>query len=266
MRGTLFLVVGPSGVGKDTLLDGARGELAGSRWFRFPRRVITRPAGAGGEDHIPATEEEFRRLLERGAFLQHWDAHGLRYGIPVEVGEDLAAGVNIVLNASRTALGAFRDKVPPVVTIQISASPDVLAARLRARGRESEEEIARRLRRVTEVPADDGALVVLNDGTVEQGIAALVDAIAGAAVLRAEVCQGGVDSGVVCQLPGSNPVASRLLGAEGQVTLSIGSRSVAATLREAEEGLDPDQCILSEKACAALGAGAGDIVAIERFT
>ena len=119
---------------------------------------------------------------------------------------------------------------------------------------------------MTEVPADDGALVVLNDGTVEQGIAALVDAIAGAAVLRAEVCQGGVDSGVVCQLPGSNPVASRLLGAEGQVTLSIGSRSVAATLREAEEGLDPDQCMLSDKACAALGAGAGDIVAIERLT
>ena len=57
--GTFFLIVGPSGVGKDTLLDGARERLLGNRWFLFPQRIITRSADAGGEDHIPATSEDF---------------------------------------------------------------------------------------------------------------------------------------------------------------------------------------------------------------
>ena len=195
MHGALFLVVGPSGVGKDTLLDGARARLGASSSYSFPRRVITRPADAGGEDHIPATEAEFRERLAAGAFLHHWGAHGLYYGILAGVADELAAGVNVVINTSRNELSAFRDKVTRAIPVYISASPEVVAARLRARGRETEEEIAGRLARITRNPSAAGALEVLNDGTVEEGIAVLVDLITGAASRPAELREVAEDQG-----------------------------------------------------------------------
>ena len=82
MRGTLFLVVGPSGAGKDSLIDGARAELAGRRDIVFASRVITRPPKSGDEDNLFATPEEFAAMQATGAFMLHWEAHGLFYGIP----------------------------------------------------------------------------------------------------------------------------------------------------------------------------------------
>ena len=64
----LVAVVGPSGAGKDTLMDGARVRLAGDPRFLFVQRSITRPASAGGEDHLPLTREDFATARDAGAF------------------------------------------------------------------------------------------------------------------------------------------------------------------------------------------------------
>src|SRR3954452_5276441 len=124
----LVLVVGPSGAGKDTLLDAARQALADDTRFRFVRRVITRPADAGGEAHEAVTEAEFAAR----DFALQWQAHGLRYGIPAEAIEERVVAV---ANVSRTVIAEaarrFRVRV-----IEVTAPPDVLASRLASRGRE----------------------------------------------------------------------------------------------------------------------------------
>ena len=87
--GRLIAVVGPSGVGKDTIM---RAMIAARPGLRRVRRVITRPADPGGEGHEAVSEAEFAARLRDGGFALHWRAHGLRYGVPVGRWLDLAMG------------------------------------------------------------------------------------------------------------------------------------------------------------------------------
>ena len=170
----LVLVVGPSGAGKDTLLDLARAELADDRRVRFVRREITRPASAGGEDHIAITAAEFD--ARRNQYALSWQAHGLGYGIPADIADDLAQANVVVANVSRAMIAEAATKFP-VIVLEITAPPAVLAARLAARGRETEADIAARLAR--QVPLPDGVRVVrvVNDRSPTEGAAAVIAAL-----------------------------------------------------------------------------------------
>lgn len=173
-RGTLFLVVGPSGAGKDSLIAAARERLDAG--YLFPKRVITRAAGTAGEDHIGIDDDAFERRERSGAFALSWRAHGYRYGIPAAIEDALAAGTNVVVNVSRAVSDEARAKVAPVRVIEVTASPAVLAERLRKRGRESEAEIAERLKRHEPVKAD---AVIKNDAALETAVASFVAALQG---------------------------------------------------------------------------------------
>jgi phosphonate metabolism protein PhnN/1,5-bisphosphokinase (PRPP-forming) len=177
MAGRLILVVGPSGVGKDTLLGGARQELAG-RGFVFPRRLITRPAEAGGEDHVALTSDDFAAAKARGDFALSWSAHGNDYAVPGSIRSDLTAGRHVVVNVSRMVIDEARRTFPRVRVVAVSAPRDVLAARLAERGREDAAAVARRLDRAAayQVTGDD-VIAVSNDGTVEEGIRRFVAAL-----------------------------------------------------------------------------------------
>ena len=173
-RGTLFLIVGPSGAGKDTLIALARETLGPG--YVFPRRAITRPAGAGGEDHIAEDEASFEARERAGDFALSWRAHGLAYGIPSSIASDLARGTHVVINVSRAVVDAARATFQPVRVILVTAPKDVLRARLRARGREDDASIEERLGRGQDVTAD---AVVVNDTTPQAGAAALIAALKG---------------------------------------------------------------------------------------
>lgn len=276
MAGKLILVVGPSGVGKDTLIEGARAELAGDDRFDFARRVITRPADAGGEDHEAVDEAEFERRVAAGAFFAHWRANGLGYGAPRHILDRLRAGANVVLNGSRRALAdivsaAERAEID-VDVIQIDADPEVIAQRLAARGRESAEEIAQRRARASQPPpAMPGVAfaAVMNDGAPEEGVRRFVAALLGAARLPLKLTRAPFDLGPepVCLLHReSRVVAAAALDADSRVEITANGRSIAAKLGLCTDArlVSPLEAALSLSAFETLGAAEGDEATLER--
>jgi phosphonate metabolism protein PhnN/1,5-bisphosphokinase (PRPP-forming) len=177
--GALILVVGPSGAGKDTLLDGAAEKLAPSGRFHFARRAITRPANAGGENHVEMDKAAFLAQEAEGKYLLSWRAHALCYGIPREPTETMRSeGIAVVANISRSVIEAARARLQPVSVILVKASPQILAERLALRGRETVEDIANRLARAGAITTSDSDLTtVRNDGDVASGIAAMTAAL-----------------------------------------------------------------------------------------
>lgn len=180
MPGTLFLVVGPSGAGKDTLMDGARAALADNPDIVFARRAITRPQDAGGEDHDAVSDSEFDTRHQTSGFMLDWQAHGLKYGIPAAYAGDLAAGRHVIANVSRSVIAEAIARYSPAVVLEITASPEILAERLAGRGRETEDDIRARLARETaSIPEDAVKTTIVNDGAPEEGIARFIDALKG---------------------------------------------------------------------------------------
>lgn len=173
--GRIFTVVGPSGVGKDTLMAAAAARRPD---LYIVRRVITRAADAGGEPFQPVSEAEFARMKEQGAFALDWQAHGLSYGIPAEIDAALDEGRDVIFNGSRGVLADALRRYPGLRVILMSAQPATLAARLAARGRESAEEVAARLGRAGyAVPEGVDMVEISNDGALEEAVEALLDVL-----------------------------------------------------------------------------------------
>ncbi|KYH01862.1 phosphonate metabolism protein/1,5-bisphosphokinase (PRPP-forming) PhnN [Bradyrhizobium sp. DOA1] len=164
--GRLVLVVGPSGAGKDTLLRLARAACVDDHDIVFPRRIVTREASAD-EDNVAVAPQEFRRAREHGDFAMHWEAHGHSYALPAQINDDIRAGRTVVVNVSRTVLGALRQAYANVVVVAITAPPDVLAARLAARRRNSDGDIAERLTRSIDDASAHADITILNAGSAE---------------------------------------------------------------------------------------------------
>lgn len=176
-RGRLVLVVGPSGAGKDTLLDYVRERLAGDERFRFVRRTITRPMSVG-EDHQPSTPEAFARQVAAGEFALHWQANGLSYGLPSSLRKWIADGRIVIANGSRAVLPEAETSFSGLQTIVVTAAPAVLAARLAARGRETEAAILERMKRSASMPEITGNVwIVDNSGSVDEAGEAMLHAL-----------------------------------------------------------------------------------------
>lgn len=172
MTGRFIAVVGPSGVGKDSVM--AALALHDPR-FALARRVITRPSGAGGEDFDGVSEAEFQARDAAGDFVLSWPAHGLHYAIPNEVADMIAQGRDVLANLSRAVLSHADEQFEHFEVINLRAERAVLAQRLARRGRETEAQIAARLDRVAvTLPPQIQVHDIDNSDTVAQTVQAVM--------------------------------------------------------------------------------------------
>jgi ribose 1,5-bisphosphokinase len=167
-RGRLIGVVGPSGAGKDSVMEALVARMPD---LHRARRVITRPEEAGGEVFDGISPALFAARAAGGDFALHWKAHGLSYGVPASVAEVLDTGRDALVNLSRSVLGKARLRFETFLVLHVTARPEVLAERLAARGRETPQEIARRLARpAPEFPAGLNVVEIDNSGRLEDAV------------------------------------------------------------------------------------------------
>ncbi len=173
MTHRLIYVVGPSGAGKDSVLQGLRDDWRDMPAAHWARRTVTRKTEAGGEAHESVSVFDFLRLQERQVFALHWQANGLRYGVRATELEPLDRGDCVFVNGSRQYLGSLISRFPAASVVHITASPDILRQRLQMRGRETAEAIGQRLSRRVDVELPENTLHIDNSDSLNAALVAL---------------------------------------------------------------------------------------------
>lgn len=168
----LVAVVGPSGAGKDSLLREARRAYAEDPSYVFMQREIDRKP-SDNEQNIEIDRVTWEQRVSEGAYALHWEANGHVYGVSRRLEQDLAAGLIVVVNASREHLPQARAKYSPLRIIHVRAHADVLQSRRRARGRETPDEARVRAQRDAAFSVED-AEEVWNNDRLEDAVAAFV--------------------------------------------------------------------------------------------
>ena len=146
MRGTLIYVMGPSGSGKDSLLSALRPRLRGLP-VAFARRYISRPACAGGEQHMALSAGSILSMEARGRLAMRWSSHGCQYGIGRSIDGSLEHGICVIVNGSREYLPEALRRYPDLLPVLVEVEPAILRQRLLARGREQGKDLEERLQR-----------------------------------------------------------------------------------------------------------------------
>ncbi len=166
-EGILFVVSAPSGAGKTSLVKALRERepalgLAVSHTTRPPR-----PGETDGVHYHFVAEADFLAMIAAGAFLEHAQVFGNRYGTgEAKVREALAAGQDLLLEIDWQGARQVRARFPDAVTIFIlPPSAAELAHRLRGRGQDSETVIAGRMRQARDemIHYDEYDYLVVND-------------------------------------------------------------------------------------------------------
>jgi guanylate kinase len=163
----VFVITGPSGVGKGTLIRGLLERVPGLELSVSATTRDPRPGERPGVDYHFLDAEEFERRVQGGDFIEHADYSGRRYGtLRSELERRLAEGAPVVLEIEVQGARQVRETLPEAVLVFIAPpSTEALRARLVGRGTDAGEQIEQRMRTAErELEArPEFAHVVVND-------------------------------------------------------------------------------------------------------
>ena len=169
--GTLFLVVGNSGSGKDSIIKAVLERYPSDlKSIRLTQRYITRPPSED-EDNISIGPEEFREMSKQGKFALEWHIYGLDYGVPIGIDSWLKKGHPVLVNVSRTIVKKACEIYRNLKIIFIEVPFEITLKRLKARARESGKRLEERIERAKKNQKfPDADFAVDNSGELENAI------------------------------------------------------------------------------------------------
>lgn len=153
MKGSLFLVVGNSGSGKDAIIKWAIDKCSK---VNIVRRVITRPESKDTEDFISITKDAFNK----DDYFLYWESYDKLYGVGKDVLNGLVQNKNYIVNISRDVIDYARTKWINSFVVEVSAPIELIKERLQSRKRESSIEIKKRLERAKNAPKINADIVI----------------------------------------------------------------------------------------------------------
>lgn len=169
--GTLFLVVGNSGSGKDSIISNVINEYPKhlKKIFRV-KRFITRDPSEN-EENYNVSHKKFEEMVKRGSFALKWHIYGLDYGVHIEIIEWLKKGHPVVVNVSRTIIKKARDQYHNVKVIFIKAPIEITVKRLKSRGRETKNLLGERIERArTHQTFPEADFMINNSGDLKDAV------------------------------------------------------------------------------------------------
>ncbi len=164
-QGRLVYLVGPSGAGKDSVMNWAREHLRLQRDLAFAQLVITRPHADHSEQHEAMSEAAFTLLQQSGGFAMCWEASGLRYGIRREIDDAMQRGMTVVVKGSCAHLPHALQAYPHLEAVHITTPDAMIEQRLRGRGATAQI-AARRSRSDAKVAGNVAVTEIVNDGAL----------------------------------------------------------------------------------------------------
>jgi guanylate kinase len=167
VRGTLFVVAAPSGAGKSSIVNAVLKDTPGIALSISYTSRAPRPGERHAQHYHFVDKAEFERMVAAGDFFEHALVHGDYKGTARQsVEPQLAAGLDVLLEIDWQGARQVRAKVPDALSVFIlPPSREALESRMRGRGQDSEEVIARRLAAAREEMShfDEFDFLIVND-------------------------------------------------------------------------------------------------------